>query len=152
MKRYFRQVAFATLLAATIIFVGCKDEKNEIDTKNTTQKTLVQSDPIPNGYYYGKYYRNDGTTIRITLQIIDNQIVGKWVDGQRQDVKGQELIYGKDNKASQEKSIDLAIKLSEKYPCVATYEAGESFDDPTIIVYAVEWSNDTPCWYEIYYN
>ena len=47
------------------------------------------------------------------------------------------------------KAIDLAMELSEKYPCVSVVTFTSIENDQTI-VYQVDVETDTPCEYEKY--
>lgn len=152
MARRIVKVLFSFIVVfMSVVFLSCNDEKT-IDNKETEQKAIIDGD-IPDGYYVGYYYLDNNSSIEIREYIENGTALRRWLNGKEQDIRYAPKVAGRffdrnDNKKAQDKAIDVATRLAEKYPCVSII--GETHFDTDMMVYTVFYETSRPCEYEKY--
>lgn len=138
-------IVFVGLVAiASLGFISCSNEDESINNGKTSQQVNIKSENIPDGVYIGYYYLSNGNKIEIKETYKDNVLVERLIDGKKQDLSlapKQMIIW------SQGTALDVALHLSETYPCVSiVVERG--FPQRESVMYNVLYDSEEPCWYD----
>ena len=146
-------ILFMALTISLAMFTSCNNEEQSSRKEILIQNKLI-GDIVPDGLYVGYYDIDKNYRIEIKESIKDNKVIKRWINDREQDLRNAPITKGRffkdgDNDYAKNKAIDLAMELSEKYPCVSVVTFTSIENDQTI-VYQVDVETDTPCEYEKY--